>query len=107
MKDRVSLNLWVATGILISLAGYNLCANFIDHLRVLFEGYTQVPIAAILMNLLFFWTLALLWIAYRHWHNITLQHAGFEDILSSTGPEVLLVVDAEKRINSSLISMGM
>jgi len=98
MKDRVSLNLWVATGILISMAVYNLCANFIDHLRLFFEGYTQAPIAAILMNVLFFWTLALLWIAYRHWHDITLRHAEFEDILSSTGPEALLVVNAEKRI---------
>jgi hypothetical protein len=93
IPKRETRDLWVAITIALSLGVYHLLFNIISFLQNISYQYYQL-----LSNLLFFWILALLWVAYRRWRNAVYRQRELRNILASIKPEVIMVVDSHCRI---------
>jgi len=59
----------MAIDITLAVAGVRLCPPLIKGLEDFGHAVTGKPLIEWGMNLLFFWLLALLWMAYREWHT--------------------------------------
>ncbi|MCX6906066.1 MAG: PAS domain S-box protein [Verrucomicrobia bacterium] len=95
---RETVHLRIAVTILLVLVAYRMVGDFSPQLKFFFELHTQLPVVHALTNFLFFWLLALLWIAYRRWHEALIRQRELETIFTSINPDVLLVADGEDRI---------
>ena len=93
IPNRETKDLWVAIAIAFSLGVYHLLFNIISFLQYISYQYYQW-----VSNLLFFWILALLWVAYRRWHNAVYRQRKLRNILASIKTEVIMVVDSHRRI---------
>jgi diguanylate cyclase (GGDEF)-like protein/PAS domain S-box-containing protein len=93
IQKRETRDLWVAIAIALSLGVYHLLFNIISFLQYISYQYYQW-----VSNLLFFWILALLWVAYRRWHNAVYRQRKLRNILASIKTEVIMVVDSHRRI---------
>jgi diguanylate cyclase (GGDEF)-like protein/PAS domain S-box-containing protein len=93
IQKRETRDLWVAIAIALSLGVYHLLFNIISFLQYIsYQHYQWVS------NLLFFWILALLWVAYRRWRNAVYRQRKLRNILESIKTEVIMVVDSHRRI---------
>ena len=93
IPKRETRDLWVAIAIALSLGVYHLLFNIISFLQYISYQYYQW-----VSNLLFFWILALLWVAYRRWRNAVYRQRELRNILESINTEVIMVVDSHRRI---------
>jgi diguanylate cyclase (GGDEF)-like protein/PAS domain S-box-containing protein len=93
IPKRETRDLWVAIAIALSLGVYHLLFNIISFLQYISYQYYQW-----VSNLLFFWILALLWVAYRRWRNAVYRQRKLRNILASIKTEVIMVVDSHRRI---------
>jgi diguanylate cyclase (GGDEF)-like protein/PAS domain S-box-containing protein len=93
IQKRETRDLWVAIAIALSLGVYHLLFNLISLLQYISYQYYQW-----VSNLLFFWILALLWVAYRRWRNAVYRQRELRNILESINTEVIMVVDSHRRI---------
>ncbi len=93
IQKRETRDLWVAIAIALSLGVYHLLFNIISFLQYISHQYYQL-----VSNLLFFWILALLWVAYRRWRNAVYRQRELRNILESINTEVIMVVDSNRRI---------
>ncbi len=93
IPKRETRDLWVAIAIALSLGVYHLLFNIISFLQYISYQYYQL-----VSNLLFFWILALLWVAYRRWRNAVYRQRKLRNILESIKTEVIMVVDSHRRI---------
>ena len=93
IQKRETRDLWVAIAIALSLGVYHLLFNIISFLQYISYQYYQW-----VSNLLFFWILALLWVAYRRWRNAVYRQRKLRNILESINTEVIMVVDSHRRI---------
>jgi diguanylate cyclase (GGDEF)-like protein/PAS domain S-box-containing protein len=93
IPNRETRDLWVAIAIALSLGVYHLLFNIISFLQYISYQYYQW-----VSNLLFFWILALLWVAYRRWHNAVYRQRKLRNILASIKTEVIMVVDSHRQI---------
>jgi len=57
-----------------------------------------MPVADFLANLLLFWLLALLWVAYRRWRSSSIREKELARVISSIGPDVLMVINRSRII---------
>ena len=90
IQKRETRDLWVAIAIALSLGVYHLLFNIISFLQYISYQYYQW-----VSNLLFFWILALLWVAYRRWRNAVYRQRKLRNILASIKTEVIMVVDSQ------------
>jgi len=95
---RESVQLWIAISIILVLSAYRLTTEMLPELQAFFGVYTQFPVALYLLNGLFFWLLALLWIAYRRWREALVAQRELEHVLMSISPDSLVVVNRERVI---------
>ena len=102
IPKRETRDLWVAIAIALSLGVYHLLFNIISFLQNISYQYYQL-----LSNLLFFWIVALLWVAYRRWRNAVYRQRELRNILASIKPEVIMVVDSRRRIQMANESVNM
>jgi diguanylate cyclase (GGDEF)-like protein/PAS domain S-box-containing protein len=93
IQKRETRDLWVAIAIALSLGVYHLLFNIISFLQYISYQYYQW-----VSNLLFFWILVLLWVAYRRWRNAVDRQRELRNILESINTEVIMVVDSHRRI---------
>ena len=97
-QPKESAHLWMAIFITLVLAAYRVSAHMLGYLTEFFEAHTQVPVAEWLTNGLFGWLLILLWIAYRKWKRTVMHSVELDTIVSSIGPDVLLVIDRNRTV---------
>lgn len=95
---RTATDLAIALAIAFLLALLSLSLNFTDDLHVLLNMYADYRIVQILVNFLFFWLCALLWMAFARWRNAVRKRIEFENILASISPDALIVVSPDRRI---------
>lgn len=95
---KEAAQLWLAIWIVICLASYRLLTEFVYPVRFFLEKRSDLPLADFLLNLLFFWLLGLLWLAYRRWRRSAICQRELERIFASISPDTLLVVDPDRRI---------
>ncbi|MBT3296949.1 MAG: PAS domain S-box protein [Verrucomicrobia bacterium] len=89
---RALIDLCVALIVAATLAVLNLAINFSRGLNDFFTVYARVPVTDVLINLLFFWLLVLLIMAFRRWRSAAASRVELEAIISGISPDVLLVV---------------
>lgn len=95
---RETVQLWVAVGIVLLLSAYRLTAEMMMHVELFFAAYTDYPVAVWLLNGLFFWLLAMLWIAYRRWRDALRAQVELERVLMSISPDSLVVINRDRVI---------
>ncbi len=95
---RETIHLWTAISIIIVLSAYRLASALIPQIEAFFRSYTEFPVAEALTNVLFFWLLALLWIAYRRWQTAVIQKRELERVLMSISPDSLAVINRNRVI---------
>jgi len=91
-------DIWFAIAILLVLSAYRMVSGLISYVEGFFLAYTEVPVAEYLVDGLFFWLLALLWISYRRWQAAVAAKQELERVIGSISPDVLIVVDQERAI---------
>ena len=97
-KDKEKSHLWLAIWITTSLAIYELLIQLITTRGTFFDPYIRLPIVQWITRLLFFWVLALLWIAYRRWCQAIRRKRELEVIISSVAPDVFIVIKPDRTI---------
>jgi PAS domain S-box-containing protein len=95
---RHSTHLWFGIWILLVLSAYRIATGMTEPFRAFLRNYCNLPIADMIVNVLFFWLLLLLWLAYRQWATAVFRERELEAIIGSISPDVLLVVDQERTI---------
>jgi len=95
--DKEKKHLWLAIWITISLAIYELLIQLTTTWGTFFEP-SQLPVVQWITRLLFFWVLALLWIAYRRWCQAIRRKRELETIISSVAPDVFIVIKPDRTI---------
>ena len=103
---REKMHLWLAIIIAISMAAYRLSVDLVDHAQWLPATFMHMPLTEVLMNTLFFWVLALLWLAYRQWKASIHREKSLAEVISSVRPVAMLVVTPDRRITLSNAAAG-
>ena len=97
--DKEKSHLWFAIWITVLLVTYEVLIQIsINTQSAFLTPYTQLPVVQWITTLLFFWVLALLWIAYRRWCQAIRRQLEFETIISSIGPDVFIVIKPDRTI---------
>lgn len=91
-------DVWLATAILLVAVFYRLAVHLEDQVQELFDAVTRLPYAQWITELLFLWLLVLLWVAYSRWRRAMVRTRELDTILTSIGPDVLIVIDAHRNI---------
>jgi len=93
---RSRAHLWFGVWILIVLSAYRLTTELADPFRRFLEQQFYIPLADLIVNVLFFWLLILLWLAYRQWSAAVFRERELEAVIGSISPDVLLVVSPDR-----------
>ncbi len=96
-KEKVQI--WITVWIVLVLSGFRLFVEVQPQIEVFFAAYTEFPVAVVGLNLLFFWLLFLMLIAYRRWRQSILAEQELERVLMSISPDALVVVNRERVIS--------
>lgn len=97
--DKEKSHLRFAIWITVLLVTYKVLIQISTNTQSTFlDSYTQLPVVQWITRLLFFWVLALLWIAYRRWCQAISRHRELQTIISSVGPDVFIVIKPDRTI---------
>jgi PAS domain S-box-containing protein len=103
LLDRRELrDLWVSIAIAISLAVYHLCFSLVGTLQ-----YLSMEYARFVNNIMFFWILGLLWVAYRRYLDAVSRQKELHNILTSISTEVIMVADTRRRVRMANESVSL
>ena len=91
---KKNMDLWITIAILVIVVSYHVSVQIVGGVKDVIDP----AVASQISNALFIWLIGLLWIAYQRWRKIMRRGFMLEDIFLSTGQEVLMVIDAEGRI---------
>ncbi len=97
-ERRAVADLAIAMTVGLLLAFLNLTLKFSSNLHDLFSDYVTAETVAVVVNVLFFWLVAMLALAYGRWRLEARRRAELEDIVSSISPDALIVVAPSRRI---------
>ena len=95
---RSAVDLGLALFIAVLLLVLNVLINLSDRLEVFAREAGRLPWTGLLINGLFLWIAALLWLAFARWRTAAQQRSELEDIVSSISPDALLVVRPDRTI---------
>lgn len=92
---RELIDLWIAVSILLLAVVYHFGVSAMGGI----ERLVGTEAASWVSDGLFIWLIGLLWIAHQRWKGISRKQAFLDDVISSTGLEVVMVVDDQDVIN--------
>jgi PAS domain S-box-containing protein len=95
---RAWIDLCVSLAIAATLATLNVAMTFSSDLHAFLTVTKEIHVTELLINLLFFWLLILLVVAFHRWRSATVSRTELEAIISSISPDVLLVVQPNRDI---------
>jgi PAS domain S-box-containing protein len=91
-SKRALVDLCLSLGIAATLAVLNVAMTYSRGIYDFFTVTKEIHVTEVLINLLFFWLLVLLVVAFRRWRSASASRSELEAIVSSISPDVLLVV---------------
>jgi PAS domain S-box-containing protein len=97
-QRRAVIDLVLGMLVAFCLVILNLSTSFLDRIYRYIETYSRHDPAHWIANLVFFWLIALLWLAFCQWRAASRQRQELENIISSISPDALLVVEPDRRI---------
>lgn len=86
-------------------AMFGAAINFNQKLAAFFRPHADLPLVQFLVQFLVIWLLVLLLMSYLRWRKAALKNAELEDIVDSISPDVLLVVDPQRNILMTSVSV--
>ncbi len=95
---RAWIDLCLSLAIAATLAILNVSMTFSSDLYSFLTVTREVHVTELLINLLFFWLLILLIVAFQRWRRATVTRTELEAIISGISPDVLLVVHPNRDI---------
>jgi len=98
--EKEARPIWFAVTVIILLSAFRICALSYIEIRALLDKYTDMPLTTAIVNVLFFWLLATLWLAFREWRNATFREQELQRVVSSISPDVLMVVSPDRTITA-------
>lgn len=90
-RAREILNALVVAALLMV---YQLATSLLPPVEEFFGSALTRPLSALFLRGLVLWAMVLLWVAYRRWYNEEGREEGFSALLTFTGPELLMLVNA-------------
>ena len=78
---------------------FSMSLNFLDAFYGYLGEYSRLPIAELLINVVFLLLSGLLWVTYRRWQEAEREKKELEDVIDSISPDVLMVVDPDQNIS--------
>lgn len=97
----LALSVLIAFG--VALVG--VVINFNAMISRFFQPHAQTTLVQFVINFLVLWVVFLLVFSYIRWRRAAIRNEELEDIIESISPDVLLVVDRERNILTSSISV--
>lgn len=95
---REMIDLWICVTTLLCLAAFHLSSSIgSGENGMLVQDRSFVTLS----NGLFLWLCGMLWIAYQRWKSVSREQSILDDVMSSTGLEVVMVVDEAGTITLS------
>lgn len=91
-SKRAFVDLCLSLCIAATLAILNVAMTFSSGLHAFFTVTKEIHVTELLVNLLFFWLLILLVLAFRRWRSASASRTELEAVISSISPDALLVV---------------
>jgi len=79
--------------------------NFSQRIAVFFRPHANQPLVQFVIQFLVVWLIAVLVISYLRWQKAALKSAELEDIVDSISPDVFLVVDLQRNILMTSVSV--
>ncbi len=96
-RPREFIHIWLAIGIAILMAVYRIAMGIANLYGAQPDAWV-LQVVEWFTDVLFFWLLALLWLAYRRWRLALVRQRELEMVVSSISPEVLMVVNPDRVI---------
>lgn len=88
-EKKEKLDIFIIVGILLAAAAYHIAVS----LFASEESVVNRGVAMAITSGLFFWLTGMLWIAYQRWQTTKQSRDLLNDVISSTGQEVVFVID--------------
>lgn len=86
-KRKEATDLWLGLGILLVTVAYHLSGGL--------AGVLDQSTANLVSNGIFVWLIGMMWIAYQRWRSTSRNESVLDDVISSTGLEVIMVVNQD------------
>jgi two-component system cell cycle sensor histidine kinase/response regulator CckA len=99
--------LWITIVIFLVLVVYRL-SRAIEPFETYLSTKLDINFTIWIENLLFFWLLLLLWVAYKEWRNISIREKEVDKALRNISPDVYIYADKDmfiKRCSQTVESM--
>ncbi len=91
------------TAFLVSMVGVMI--NFNQKIAVFFRPHSDSLLVQFVINFLVLWMIVLLVYSYLRWRKAAMKNEELEDIIESISPDVLLVVDPNRNILTTSVSV--
>ena len=98
-------DLSLSVGVAFGAAMVGAVINFSQRIDAFFRPHANQPIVQFVIQFLVLWLIALLVMTYLRWRKATVKNAELEDIIDSISPDVFLVVDPQRNILMTSVSV--
>ncbi|MEI8123002.1 MAG: ATP-binding protein [bacterium] len=97
------MTLSLVTAFIVAAVGAAI--NFNQRIAEFFRPHAKQPLVQFMIQFLVVWLIVLLILSYLRWRKEAMKNAELEDIVDSISPDVLLVVDEQRQILMSSVSV--
>lgn len=98
-------DLALSVGVAFCAAMVGAVINFSQRIAAFFRPHADQALVQFVIQFLVLWLIALLVVTYLRWRKATLKNAELENIVDSISPDVFLVVDLQRNILMTSVSV--
>jgi two-component system cell cycle sensor histidine kinase/response regulator CckA len=104
-SSREWRTLSISLSVAVVAATVGAAINFNARIAEFFRPHANLPVVQFMTNFLVVWLVVLLIASYVRWRKAAIRSEELEDIIDSINPDVLLVVDRDRNILMSNVTM--
>ena len=98
LKNKALVHLSIVLMVTVLFTILSMSLNLLDALHDCLGGASRLPIAEVLVNVVFLLLSGLIWFTYRRWREAEKEKKELEDVIDSINPDVLMVVNRDSNI---------
>lgn len=102
-REWVVLAVSLLMAFVVALVG--VVINFNERIALFFQPHAKTTLVQFVINFLVLWVIVLLVYSYVRWRRAAIKNGELEDIIESISPDVLLVVDRNRNILTTSMSV--
>jgi PAS domain S-box-containing protein len=100
IKQKELGDLWITVSIMISFTIYHLIINLSDVARGFLGPLSTFPEVETVAHGMYLWMMGLLYISHKRWREALKKESELNNIMSCTGPAVVLIIDSKRTIKN-------